>query len=96
MTADPDELEQTVRRIVAETLTATPGELVGVTEAARICGVDRTTIYRWVRSGKVPGVVTNDIGRTLIPRRWAESRTPHAGLTEAIEALDHTTKDHQP
>lgn len=96
MTADPDELESTVRRLVAEALTATPGELIGVTETARLCGVNRGTVRRWVKQGKVPGVTVDDIGRTMIPRRWAETKARGDGLTEAIEALDNattTTKD---
>lgn len=28
-------------------------DLIGTTEAARMCGVDRTTFFRWVQLGKI-------------------------------------------
>ncbi len=29
------------------------GDLIGTTEAAQRCGVDRTTFFRWVQLGKI-------------------------------------------
>lgn len=29
------------------------GELIGTSEAARLCGVERSTFFRWVQLGKI-------------------------------------------
>ena len=39
-----------------------------IEEAARLTGVNRSTVYRWLRAGKLPG---EDIGGVVLIPRWA-------------------------
>ncbi len=43
----------------------------GVKDAARVCGVSRTTIYNWMKEGTLRTVKIR--GRRLVPRDAVES-----------------------
>ena len=48
-----------------------PGDLLTTTEAAKLLGITRTTVYRYVRDGRLPAIKL-PTGHTRIPREAVE------------------------
>jgi predicted site-specific integrase-resolvase len=43
-----------------------------ITDAAQVIGVDRMTLWRWIRAGKVPGAAKTPGGYWTVPLAWVE------------------------
>ncbi len=77
----------------AETAPATPGIMVGAVEAARICGISRTTWYSLKAAGRLPAPV--HLGRRVLWRReelhdWMTARCPSLHQWQRLKE-PHTT-----
>jgi excisionase family DNA binding protein len=49
-------------------------DFFSIKETADKLGVHWQTIYRWIHSGKIPGLETTPSGRYHIPRKWVEDQ----------------------
>lgn len=47
------------------------GRPITVSAAARVLGVDPSTVRRWCVAGRVPGAYTTPGGHWRLPARWA-------------------------
>lgn len=68
--------------------TTAPTHTITVAEAAEALGVSERTVWRYLKSGRLPGQTTGEPGsqRTLIPREAVASLTS-ARVGEGAEAL---------
>lgn len=69
---------------------------ITVPELARILGVSRVTVYRWVRSGQIPAtkigktyVITDQVVTEILGKKASQK-----GKAKIEEAVDKTVKEY--
>ena len=68
-----------------------PQSTFTVSQAARLCGVDRTTLYRHIRSGKLSRLQDGTIALDELIRAGFTPHLPHDDATSDDDAVQQVT-----